>query len=288
MTKHLIILLFGMLFAWQAHAQPQAQAPAQDREPPRDSAWEELAVRERAPIPLPHVREGDVLWARRLWQVIDLREKMNQPLYFPPSPTGNMRSLMQVLLDGIESGELIAYSVDTDDFSIPMTHEELMGQLRRTQTITMQRPTPPYEEFDTVVTISFEPSDVMRFRIKEDWFFDAKRSMLDVRILGICPVRESIDPITGESRGDEPLFWIYYPHAREVLANAPVFNRHNDAQRISFDDLFLRRFFSATVYKASNVQDRRIAEYYSGEEALREAQRIIDEIRNFEHDLWEY
>ena len=153
----------------------------------------------------------------------------------------------------------------------------------------MERPTPPYEQYDTTIVLPFNTQDVYKFRIKEDWFFDAKRSVLDVRILGICPVRDAIDPQTGEKRGDEPLFWIYLPEAREIMVNAPVYNRQNDAMRMSYDDIFVRRFFSATIYKASNVHDRRIADNFpDGVDALLEAQRIKEQIRNFEHDLWEF
>ena len=34
-------------------------------------------------IPYEHVREADVTWSKRVWSVIDLREKFNHPLYYP-------------------------------------------------------------------------------------------------------------------------------------------------------------------------------------------------------------
>ena len=281
MAKNAIVItMLGLLLSLQSIAQVI--------ETTRDGFYDKQAIEEKEPAALPYVREADVLMAKRVWQVIDMREKMNQPLYFPITPTNSRRSLMQVLVDAIREGSITAYSVDNDEFTIPMTPEQLFSQLERKQTITMQRPEPPYLEYDTTLTISFNPADVIRFRIKEEWFFDSKRSVLDVRVLGICPVRDNLDPLTGESRGDEPLFWVYYPDARKTLANAEVFNRHNDAQRMSYDDLFLRRFFSSYVYKESNVHDRRIQDYYTGLDALLEAERVKEAIRNFEHDLWEY
>jgi gliding motility associated protien GldN len=281
MAKNAIMItLLGLLLYLPASAQVIENV--------RDGVYGRTMIEEKEPAALPYVREADVLWMKRVWQVIDLREKMNQPLYFPITPSASRRSLMQVLIDGIREGSITAYDALNDEFTLPMTPEQLFSNLERTQTITMQRPTPPYDEFDTTLTISFNPADVMRYRIKEEWFFDSKRSVLDVRVLGICPVREAIDPLTGESRGDEPLFWIYYPDARKVLANSEVFNRQNDAQRMSYDDLFLRRFFSSYVFKESNVHDRRIQDYYTGLDALLESQRVKESIRNFEHDLWEY
>lgn len=281
MAKNLIILIILGLFL-------SLQSLAQVIETPRDGFYDREKIKEKEPATLPFVREADVLWMRRVWQVIDLREKMNQPLYFPITATAQRRNLTQVLIDAIREGSITAYDPGNDEFVIPLTPEQLFTNLERVQTITMQRPTPPYDMFDTTLTIAFNTADVRRFRIKEEWFFDSKRSVLDVRVLGICPVRENIDPITGESRGDEPLFWVYFPEARKVLANAEVFNRHNDSQRMSYDDLFIRRFFTSYIYKESNVHDRRIMEYYTGLDALLEAERIRESIRNFEHDLWEY
>ncbi len=281
MAKNSIILIILGLFL-------SLQSLAQVIETPRDGFYDREMIKEKEPATLPFVREADVLWMRRVWQVIDLREKMNQPMYFPITATNHRRNLTQVLIDGIREGAITAYDPGNDEFTMPLTPEQLFSQLERTQTITMQRPTPPYDEFDTTLTIAFNTADVRRFRIKEEWFFDSKRSVLDVRVLGICPVRENIDPITGESRGEEPLFWVYFPEARKTLANAEVFNRHNDSQRMSYDDLFIRRFFTSFIYKESNVHDRRIMEFYTGLDALLEAERIRESIRNFEHDLWEY
>lgn len=306
MFKKIIITAVMGLLSLQGFSQT---SPPQ-RQTPRDGAWDRMRHEEKRPIQYAPIREADVLWYKRVWQEIDVREKMNQPIYFPPSPSGEMRNLMQVILDGIAAGEITPYRIDTDDFTIPYEPDQnmarayrdrpqesrdsiiyytLMRELEPTEPRTMQRPTPPYEEFDTVITIPFNTADVYYYRIKEDWFFDAKRSVLEVRILGICPVMKNIDPITGEVRGTTPLFWVYFPEARDVFVNAPVYNRRNDAQRLSYDDLFIRRFFNSTIYRASNVNDLRISEYITDEmEALREAQRIKEEIRNFEHDLWEY
>lgn len=306
MLKKLILLL-AMVVTTCLSGHTQTNATQQT---PRDGVWDKMRHEEKKPIEFAPVREADVLWNKRVWQEIDVREKMNQPMYFPPSPAGGVKNLMQVMLDGIAAGEITPYSIETDDFTVPYQPDEnimqeyrnrpptsrdsvvyltLMKELQPSEPRTMQRPTPPYEEYDTVITIPFNTTDVYYYRIKEDWFFDTKRSVLEVRILGICPVRQNIDPITGEVRGTTPLFWVYFPEARDVFVNAPVYNRRNDAQRLSYDELFIRRFFNSTIYKASNVNDLRISEYMPDEmDALLEAQRIKEEIRNFEHDLWEY
>jgi hypothetical protein len=64
---------------------------------------------------------------------------------------------------------------------------------------------------------------------------------------------------------------------------------NNDAQRISYDDLFMQRRFGSIVFGESNVfDDRQINEYTVGKYTLFEAERIKNELFNIEHDLWEY
>ncbi|MBS4012562.1 MAG: gliding motility protein GldN [Bacteroidetes bacterium] len=247
--------------------------------PPRDNFYDKIWIEEKTPVELPYVREVEVQWARTIWQVIDMREKINQPLYYPVTPIQNRRSLMQVIYDGIREGAIIAY--EDDEFTTPLTPEEIQEKLQRVDIFE----NPETGELEEII-ISFRSEEVTKFRIKEVWFVDSKRSMLDVRVLGISPIRQR--DISGLGLVDEPLFWVYYPHCRNIFVNAEVFNRHNDAQRISFDDLFLRRMYNSYIYKESNVYDRTIAQYYQGLDALLEAERIKNDIRNWEIDLWEY
>jgi gliding motility associated protien GldN len=142
----------------------------------------------------------------------------------------------------------------------------------------------------TIEQKTFEPIesiDIVRYRIKEDWFFDRERSVMDVRIMGLSPVKNVLDD-NGELRGQKPLFWIYFPEARYVFANYDVFNRHNDAERRTFEDVFWKRMFNSYIYKRSNVYDRSLKEYKKGIDLLLEAEEIKEDIFNFEHDVWHF
>jgi gliding motility associated protien GldN len=125
----------------------------------------------------------------------------------------------------------------------------------------------------------------MRLRVKEDWYFDKQRSQLMVRIIALCPV------LMVEREGQEftqPLFWISYEQARDVLAKAEIFNRQNSAERRTYDEVFWKRLFDSYVYKEENVYDRTIGSYALGIDALLESERVKKEILNFEQNLWEY
>ena len=140
-------------------------------------------------------------------------------------------------------------------------------------------------------TMWYTSKDIVQYRIKEDWFFDKERSVLDVRILALAPV---VYEVTEDSQGEKSisgmreLFWLYFPHCRFVFNNYFVYNESNDAQWMSFDDLFWKRRFSSVIYKESNIHDRKIETYQAGVDALYESQKIRNEIRNIEHDVWSF
>lgn len=278
-------VLFGLLTFMLAVVFIPAKAQVYDA-PPYDGAWKREHVADVEPIPLIALREADVFWSTRIWRSIDLREKINQPLYYPIAPAGGRKSLISVVIEGLKENVLTAYL--DEEFKQPLTYDEVMSSLEKKRTITVTRPEPPYEEYDSTITDHFDPGSVMMVRLKEDWFFDKQRSVLDVRILGLSLVTTEYDATSGEFKGFKGLFWIYFPEARQILAKNGVYNRHNESERLSYDDVFMKRFFSSYIYKQSNVYDRFISDYATGLDALIEADRIKNEMFAYEHDLWEY
>jgi gliding motility associated protien GldN len=284
MKKLSIILTLTFLIIGATNNDTQAQILD---EPPVDGLFEDGGgFINTKPVPYPPLRKADVMWERRIWRVIDMRQKMNQPFYYPVEPHNNWRSLIRVLLDALKEGSITAYDISpTDEFLVPLTYQEIINRQVDTMHNTFKRPYPPYDEYDSVIYTVFDATKVMRIRIKEDWYFDKQRSQMLVRIIGVCPVMMKE---LGNEEFPEPLFWIYFPESRPIMAKALVYNRHNDAMRLSYDDIFWKRMFNSFIYKESNVFDRKIAEYASGLDALYESERIKDELFKFEHELWEF
>ncbi len=256
----------------------ESSEPDEDR--PLDDIVEKRIVKERQLMPYQPLREADVFWEKRIWRVIDVREKMNLPFAYPERP------FFGILMDAAINGDITVYSVEDDKFSYKLNPEEVATMGATVDTVITFDPE-TYEEQVTVVRNELNMEDVKRFRLKEVWFFDEQTSALYVRILGIAPLIDVNDD-NGNFRYEKPMFWVYYPDCREILSREMVFNVANDASPTSWEDLMERRMFASYIFKESNVYDRRLESFMTGVDLLLEADKIKQEIFNFEHDLWSY
>ena len=256
----------------------ESSDPNVDR--PLDDIVEKKIIFEKRLLPYDQVREADIFWEKRIWRVVDIREKMNLPFAYPERP------FFTILMDGAINEEITVYSTEDDKFTAPLTPDEVASMGATVDTVITFDPE-TYEEQIQVVRNDLNPEDVKRFRIKEIWFFDEESSTLQVRILGIAPLIDVKDE-NGNFLYEKPMFWVYYPEARKILARERVFNTGNDASPNTWEDLMEMRFFSSYIYKESNVLNRRLQDYLSGVDLLLEADKIKSEIFNFEHDLWSY
>ena len=241
-------------------------------------------IQENRVLPWEPIREADIAWEKRIWRVIDTREKMNLPFRYPEKP------FVLLLKELAEQGELAVFR--DEKFTEKLTADELQNIFSRPDTIT-KLDYDTYEQTIEIVTVDINPEDINRFRVKEVWFFDEETSRLRNRILGIAPVKETYDEETGVFKYEKPIFWIYYPKVREAFSKHKVFNDFNDAGPTTWYDLFEQRKFASYIYKISNVNDMRVEDYFEnspnpGIDKLLESQRIKEELFNFEHDLWEY
>lgn len=278
MKRFVVFFFLGVIFLLASPQEGQSQTVD-------DEVYTKENIPGKTPLSYASIREADVMWSKKLWQMVDCRKRMNQVLYFPVNDMNDRKSLIQVIMHGIKNEGLTAYR--TDQFKEILTRDEVyqeMGAGERTQRI--QQPDGSYK--DTVIQQEVRFDEIKKYMIKEQWYFDRKYSDMKVRVVGVCPIREYIDDDTGEKRKSQ-VFWVYYPEARSLFANWEVFNRRNDAQRISYDDWFHQRRFDSYVVQVSNVYGNRLVEEYTtGINTLLEAERIREEIFEFEHDLWEY
>ncbi|MFH2095623.1 MAG: gliding motility protein GldN [Bacteroidota bacterium] len=262
-----------------------------------DGIYVKEHVPARKPIPYYHLREADVMWSKRIWRMIDLKEKINHPLYFPTKPYkeqpfNDRFSLICLLLYGVEKEGLVVYDPDIDDqFTVPITPGDLEVRMGGgVDTVEVEDP----ETF--VITMKIVPKErrveeVTRLMMKEEWYFDKQRSKMEVRIIGLCPIRTYYRPDDYDKENLEmkKVMWVYYPSVRHIFANNEVFNPYNDTERRTFEDIFFMRKFSSFIYQETNVyNNRRIEQYRKGLDALLESEKIKDFMFKVEHDLWEF
>jgi gliding motility associated protien GldN len=240
------------------------------------------------PAPYAYVREADIAWEKRIWRNIDVREKLNQAFFYPLDISRDRVSFMQLVIKHILDGSI--YAFEDEDFFTPIE----TGEIRRRLVYVGDSVGKYIYDAEGRETIVMAPGPIdstwmqqtfSGLTLKEDWFFDSKRSVMEVRIIGIgfnAPYRGR------EELGPACQFWVYYPACRTIFARYAAFNPRNDAQPISFDDIFRKRMFHTTVVKESNVYDRSISQYAYGIDALLESERVKWEIFRWEHDLWQY
>jgi len=234
------------------------------------------------PIKLPEIQEQDVMFSWTILRVIDLNQKLNMPFTHPKS------MLINVLMDALKKGDLNGYIYRSDELNDAnkMQASEILNALEKYDTITVSNPV-TFALERRVEKVEFNPNDVVKFRLKEEWVFDRKTAGMVVRIVAIAPVQNLKSD--GIVVGEIPMFWVYFPAIRPILAKAEVFNMKNESAKISYDDVFLRRFFSSYIYKEPNVKDVRIEDYASNpEDFLMESERIKQKLFNFEQSLWDY
>lgn len=235
-------------------------------------------------VPYPYLRQDDMLWSERHWERIDLREKINLPLYYPTKPQPDRKSLWDVLVDGILNENTITEIFRDDRFELPLTIDEVRNTIEKYDSIP--DPNDPFGPPAYIDTFLVKANSVVAYHIKSDWYFDKQRGELKNRIIGIAPeVRDPRNP----SLTYNP-FWIWFPDARYAMATSVAFNEKNNNQRLTFDQIMHFRKFNATIIKVDNVYDRTIAEYKnnSAMSQLLEAARIKEDLRNKEHDMWTY
>ena len=293
-----LLMVAGSLSAQQPSAGVDTSATAVDL---KVEVYRKENIPFKLPIPYSYVREADVMFEKTVWRVIDLREKQNLPLYYPTQPIGGRVNLIDLLVKGVESGEITPYDPfdDYNEFARKISIAEMnqnLGVKAGGDTLWVDDGDGNMVPQITKAT-ERRTDQVTKLWIKEKIIFDKKHSVLDRRVIGICPRRYytkeggsvSDDGEVSAEMLSTPIMWIYMPEARNILSRHPVFNRFNDAQNISFDDFFMQNRYAGNIYRVSNVYNNRsIDEYASGLDALYEAQRIEMEIFNFEQDLWEY
>jgi len=260
---------------------------------------EQKAVDNDRPLDYGYVDDRDILWSKVVWEYIDLNERINLPLYYPVDTTsvaGNRRSLFDTLLRGIKNDK-ITEVYDDSYFTAKMTKAEINRKLFRVDTTDAG-----FDELNAgainineyIDKINLTSQDIEGFKIKGLWYFDKRQGELKYRLLALAPIAPDVQTMGREDidiTEQLPLFWVWFPDARNLLHDMKVFNPKNSAFPISFDHILNARRFNSIIYREENIfGDRDVSDYVKGNSLFQvlESNKIKDQIRNKELDMWNY
>jgi gliding motility associated protien GldN len=265
----------------------------------------ELSADNDKPLPYGYVHDRDILMGKRIWEIIDLDERVNFPLYFPVEgdvmSSPDRRPLYNVLVKGIRDGKITEvydssyftskkslkdieaslFKVDTTDVGREQMNEDIEAYRKGTKKIS--------EEY--IRKTEIEAYNVDAYKVVGYWYFDKRQGELKYRLLGICPVVPDVYEMDNPNPEMVELFWVYFPSTRDILHEATAFNNRNSAMPFTFDHLLNARRFSGIIYLEENVYgDRKIADYMkeNAQMQLLESDRVKEKIRDFEQDMWNY
>ncbi len=294
-TRNFLIVMISICGSVASYAQPNLLNAKIPEEIGLKSAAQLNADNDK-PLEYGYVDDRDVLMGKTVWEIIDLSERINFPLYFPIDAANigsDRRSLYDVLTKAIRSGEISEVYSDSY-FNTKKSYQDIQASLTRIDTTDAGK-----EQINAGIAISPEyivkqdltSQDVTQYKIKGYWYFDKRQSELKYRLLGICPVTPDVYTMNSEEKDYIELFWVFFPASRDVLHEAKSFNDKNSAMPISFDQILNSRRFNAVIYQEENVYgDRDIKSYMkdNAQNQLLEAERVKEKIRDFEQDMWNY
>ena len=248
------------------------------------------------PLEYGYVDDRDILFSKMVWEKVVLDERSNFPLYYPIDTNNigtNRRSLYDVLMKAIKKGD-IKNIYDDSYFTSKRTLKDIEASLVKIDTTEFG-----VEQINAGEELSPEyinrrditAADIKQYHLKGLWYFDKRQSEMKYRLLGIAPVAPDVNFIDEEQPDLVPLFWVFFPDARNVLHESKSFNNENSSMPFSYDHLLNARRFHGYIFKEENVQDDRAITDYVSEHAfmqLMDSERIKDKIRDFELDMWSY
>jgi len=254
------------------------------------------------------IHENDIMYKKRVWRRMDLKEKQNKGFFATNS------EITKIIIDAVNAGTLTPYT--SDSLTVRYTKEEFTERMKLPDEgggLTEEEKALGFSEDDDggwgdfgddtqdggddaaaapeVADDLFFPTQITLLEIVEDIIFDRKRSRMYYDIQAIKLI---IPPDQFPSGLEKTVATFKYKDLAELFKSMPKeaiwFNRQNSREHKNLADAFDLRLFSARIIKVENPDDNYITDVYdeSPKQGVMASQWLEDEIVGYEHDLWEF
>lgn len=227
---------------------------------------------------------NDVPWMREIYRFVDLNKDKNASLYYPSMPIGDRMNLFTMMFKLMANGEISGYEYLIDGREI-FTEEyalKFVDLLNRFSIMYTE------ENGRYIVEDSDIPSnEVMGYYVKEAWYFDKSNSVVDVKILAICPVVFRQDDFDVETTR-YPLFWMPYEEIRPYASRMSIMTSNlNNASNQTIDDFFRKHSFEGEIYKTTNLRNISLAQAFPNDSLRKKEEKKIEtQLKDFKTRLW--
>jgi len=225
-------------------------------------------------------------WIREIYRVLDLEKEENASLYYPVKPMGDRMNLFTMIFKHVLDGSLTPYEYQLDggeDFSDKFKRdvEDILKGFEIMYTVDNGK--------FIVEDVDIPSPEILRYFVKEAWYFDKNNSVVDVKTLALCPVMVRQDDFGAEST-PYPMFWVRYEDVRPYAAQMPIMiSSLNNASTQTINDFFIKRNFDGEIYKTTNVRNMSMAQLYPSDTLRKREQRKIElQLKQFNDNLWVY
>lgn len=151
-------------------------------------------------------KEKDVVTKKILYDVTIINKDKEFDWWVQNIEGENREELISNILNSVASGNVTAYDYLSHK---AMSKHEISQMLKRTDTIAIESPNPPYDLMDTIINSELKKKDIEKLRFLEEWYMNDNSLSFQKKIVGICPMIAKYGD-TGDFRGYMPLFWVFF------------------------------------------------------------------------------
>lgn len=270
----------------------------------------ELSINPNSVYP---ILDHDVMFKKRVWRRMDLKEKQNRPFF------AFNNEITKIIIEAVQAGILHPYANDSlktrmskEDFLVNMKMPDLGGGLTEEEKALGfgeeeedlgddgwgedtddgwgEEEKPAASQTNTDY---FFANEVSILELMEDVIFDKRRSRLyyDIQSVKLVIPASVFASTTGLQKEVGVFKYIdLVALFRSMPEEAIWFNPQNSAEHKNLADAFTLRLFSARLTKIANPENLEIVDIYnrSPKEGIMASQQLEHKLMEMEHNLWDY